>query len=337
MFDFATLGGVVLLLAVLIGLLRLLSLDVWYSARAAGLEIQLPQLFNLRFRRIASENLVNPLIRARLAGLKPDFKFCLQHILAGGHLDAVIDAFILAHRSKLEVSLEQLAEFDLGGRDVYTMISAVIQPYSLVIPTVSALSQDGYEITLGAYAEIQLHEEPLDQHFNPAATIAHFSEAIIHGLGQCSHQVALHEPEVLSELSRKHLGELPYHLHQLRITEATLGRNIAAETEATETEARARTAVAEAEEKRIQAEHAAHEARLAAENAAEAQRLQMLAEEERQKLKLQEAKLQLISAEAEMMHALTYALRTGHMTAQEYYQLRRISHSESNESEAVHF
>lgn len=67
------------------------------------MRVRISILIGMRFRRIAPGDVVRPLIKATKAGLNIDINEMEAHMLAGGHLNRVVDALIAAqgrqHRS----------------------------------------------------------------------------------------------------------------------------------------------------------------------------------------------------------------------------------------------
>ncbi|MEG2604513.1 MAG: flotillin-like FloA family protein, partial [Clostridia bacterium] len=100
---------VALVVAVLfvVVILRFVPFGLWITSLAAGVRVSIGSLIGMRLRRIQPKRLVEPLIKARKAGLDVTLSKLETHFLAGGNVDRVINALIAAQRSNIEMPFEK--------------------------------------------------------------------------------------------------------------------------------------------------------------------------------------------------------------------------------------
>src|SRR5699024_11418199 len=64
-------------------------------------------LIGMRLRRVATDRIVRPMIKATKAGLKLSINELEAHLLAGGNVNTVVDALIAAQRANIELPFER--------------------------------------------------------------------------------------------------------------------------------------------------------------------------------------------------------------------------------------
>ncbi|MEM9553257.1 MAG: flotillin-like FloA family protein [Acidobacteriota bacterium] len=103
-------------IAVFTGLaLVLFEVRWWWRARAAGLDLHVVELVGVRLRGANPRQILPALARAHAADLGVSLTEVTDHALAGGRVDAVVDAMIAARDEGREVSFRQAARRDLAG------------------------------------------------------------------------------------------------------------------------------------------------------------------------------------------------------------------------------
>ena len=103
-------------------------LILWIVAKTAGINVSLLQLFLIRLRNIPPTKIVNCMILAYKAGLKDITILLLQaHHLAGGNIENVITALIMAKNANVDLTVKQAFTFDLAGKDVLQAVREKIK------------------------------------------------------------------------------------------------------------------------------------------------------------------------------------------------------------------
>lgn len=95
----------------------------WYrTARGLGARYPFLGTVAMRIRRVRPASVYLPVRRAREAGVALDLATAEAHLLAGGHLDRVADALVLARQTNLPLDATQAMTLDLVGKDVVEVV-----------------------------------------------------------------------------------------------------------------------------------------------------------------------------------------------------------------------
>ena len=79
--------AILVALILVVVFLRFVPLGLWITSLAAGVHVSISSLVGMRLRRIQPKRLVEPLIKARKAGLDVTLSKLETHLLAGGNVD----------------------------------------------------------------------------------------------------------------------------------------------------------------------------------------------------------------------------------------------------------
>jgi uncharacterized protein YqfA (UPF0365 family) len=293
---------------VIIGLSILFSfvpVMLWISAMASGVYVGLTTLIGMRLRRIVPARIVNPLIKARKAGLDVDIIRLETHYLAGGNVDRVVDALIAAQRANIDLVFERAAAIDLAGRDVLQAVQMSVNPKVIETPVVSAVCKDGIEVKVKARVTVRANIDRLVGGAGEETIIARVGEGIVTTNGSAnSHKEVLENPDMISNtvLSKGLDAGTAFEILSIDIADVDIGDNIGAKLQIDQAEADKRIAQAKAEERRAMA----------------------VALEQEMKARVQEMRAKVIEAEAQVPLALAEALRSGKMGVLDYYNLQNI-------------
>ncbi|TCW37689.1 flotillin-like protein FloA [Laceyella sacchari] len=299
-------GFIVIL--VIIGLSILFSfvpVMLWISAMASGVYVGLTTLIAMRLRRIVPARIVNPLIKARKAGLTVDLSQLETHYLAGGNVDRVVDALIAAQRANIDLVFERAAAIDLAGRDVLEAVQMSVNPKVIETPVVSAVCKDGIEVKVIARVTVRANIDRLVGGAGEETIIARVGEGIVTTNGSAdSHKEVLENPDMISNmvLSKGLDAGTAFEILSIDIADVDIGENIGAKLQIDQAEADKKIAQAKAEERRAMA----------------------VALEQEMKAKVQEMQAKVIEAEAQVPLALSESLRSGKMGFMDYYALQNI-------------
>lgn len=302
------LGIIFIVIFAFIGLVIFLSfvpLMLWISAMASGVYVGLTTLVGMRLRRIVPARIVNPLIKARKAGLKINISQLETHYLAGGNVDRVVDALIIAERSDIDIPFERGAAIDLAGRDVLQAVQMTVKPKVIETPLVSAVAKNGIEVKVVARVTVRANIERLVGGAGEETILARVGEGIVTTCGSAeSHKEILETPDRISDVVL-HKGldaGTAFEILSIDIADIFIGENIGAKLQTDQAEADKRIAQAKAEERRA---------------AAVALEQEMLA-------KVQEMRARVVEAESQVPLALAEALRSGKMGVMDYYTLKNL-------------
>lgn len=304
----AIFGSFFFIVLIVIGLSILLSfvpVMLWISAMASGVYVGLTTLIGMRLRRIHPPLIVNPLIKAKKAGLGVVISQLETHYLAGGNVDRVIDALIAAQRADINLSFERAAAIDLAGRDVLEAVQMSVNPKVISTPEVTAVAKDGIEVKVIARVTVRANIDRLVGGAGEETIIARVGEGIVTTNGSAeSHKLVLENPDRISKtvLEKGLDAGTAFEILSIDIADINIGKNIGAVLQADQAEADKRIAQAKAEERRAMA----------------------VALEQEMVAKVAEMRAKVVEAEAEVPMALAKALRDGNMGALDYYRLQNI-------------
>ena len=290
-----------LALALIYFFARFFPVGLWISAMASGVRVRISILIGMRFRRIAPGDVVRPLIKATKAGLNIDINEMEAHVLAGGHLNRVVDALIAAQAANIDLSFENCRAIDLAGRDVLEAVKTSVNPKVIETPIVAAVAKDGIELKAKARVTVRTNLDKLVGGAGEETIQARVGEGIVTTIGSSgTHKEVLENPDKISEtvLSKGLDSGTAYEILSIDIADVDVGRNVGAQLQMDQAEADRRIAQAKAEERRAMA--VAHEQEMIA--------------------AVQEMRAKVVAAEAEVPKAMAAALREGKLGVMDYYR-----------------
>ena len=285
--------------------LRFVPVGLWITALSAGVHVSISSLVGMRLRRIQPKLLVNPLIKARKAGLDINLPMLETHYLAGGNVDRVINALIAAQRSNIELPFEKASAIDLAGRDVLQAVQMSVTPKVIETPVVAAIAKDGIELRAKARVTVRTNIERLVGGAGEETIIARVGEGIVTTVGSSeTHKQVLENPDLISQtvLNKGLDAGTAYEILSIDIADVDVGRNVGAQLQMDQAEADRRIAQARAEERRAMA----------------------VAREQEMRAAVQEQRAHVVEAEAEVPRAMAAALREGKIGVMDYYQLKNL-------------
>ncbi|MGO0060521.1 flotillin-like protein FloA [Brevibacillus fluminis] len=278
---------------------------LWISAMASGVRIGIITLVAMRLRRVYPARIVNPLIKARKAGLELDTNQLESHYLSGGNVDRVVDALVAAQRADIPLGFERAAAIDLAGRDVLQAVQMSVNPKVIETPVVAAVAKDGIELKAKAKVTVRANIDRLVGGAGEETIIARVGEGIVSTIGSSNnHKEVLENPDRISQtvLNKGLDAGTAFEILSIDIADVDVGKNIGAQLQTDQAEADKRIAQAKAEERRAMA----------------------VATEQEMKARVQEMKAKVVESEAEVPLALSEALRSGKLGVMDYYNLQNL-------------
>ena len=294
-----------LALALIYFFARFFPVGLWISAMASGVRVRISILIGMRFRRIAPGDVVRPLIKATKAGLNIDINEMEAHVLAGGHLNRVVDALIAAQAANIDLSFENCRAIDLAGRDVLEAVKTSVNPKVIETPIVAAVAKDGIELKAKARVTVRTNLDKLVGGAGEETIQARVGEGSVPTIGSSgTHKEVLENPDKISEtvLSKGLDSGTAYEILSIDIADVDVGRNVGAQLQMDQAEADRRIAQAKAEERRAMA----------------------VAKEQENIAAVQEMRARVVEAEAEVPRAMAEALRSGKLGVMDYYKMQNV-------------
>ena len=295
--DFAFMVGVALVIGVIVVVFIIASfvpLRLWFAALASGAKVGIFSLIAMRFRRVNPHRIVMPYIKLTKASIPIPVAQLEAHHLAGGNVDAVVNALIAANRANLDLAFDRATAIDLAGRDVFEAVRMSVNPKVIETPMISAMAINGIEIKAIARVTVRTNLQRLVGGAGEATIIARVGEGIVTTVGSATtHREVLENPDKISKtvLAKGLDAGTAYEILSIDIADVDVGRNIGASLQIEQADADKKIAEAKAEERRALA----------------------VAEEQEMVAKVQEMRAKVVEAEADVPRALAEALRSGNL------------------------
>jgi uncharacterized protein YqfA (UPF0365 family) len=287
-------------------LLYFIPLGLWFTAQLSGVRISLIQLVFMRWRKVPPKVIVKALITSTKAGLKNLSRDELEaHYLAGGRVNAVINALVSADKANIDLSFNMATAIDLAGRDVFEAVQMSVNPKVINTPPVAAVAKDGIQLICKARVTVRANIKQLVGGAGEETILARVGEGIVSSIGSSvSHKAVLENPDSISKvvLGKGLDSGTAFEILSIDIADIDIGKNIGAGLQIDQAEADLKVAQAKAEERRAMA-------------VALEQEMQALAKEMTAKV---------IEAEAEVPKAMAEAFRSGNLGVMDYYKMKNI-------------
>jgi len=312
----------VLLLLIVIGGFLLLSLflyfipvGLWVSAVASRVRIGIGELIGMRLRRVPPRIILGSQINATKAGLDIPTAFLEAHYLAGGDVENVVKALIVADKAGINLTPERAAAIDLAGRDVLEAVQVSVNPKVISTPMVTAVAKDGIQVKATSRVTVRANIERLVGGAGEETIVARVGEGIVTTIGSAAtHKVVLENPDLISKtvLAKGLDSGTAFEILSIDIADVDVGDNIGAKLQMDQAEADKNIAQARAEERRAMA----------------------VALEQEMTARVQEMRARVVEAEAEVPRAMAEAFRSGNLGIMDYYRMRNIQ-ADTNMREGI--
>lgn len=308
MLDLGNISGFIMIALIFIAaavFFTFVPIMLWISALASGVRVGIFTLVGMRLRRVIPARIVNPLIKARKAGLDMNVNQLEGHYLAGGNVDRVVNALIAAQRADIDLGFERAAAIDLAGRDVLQAVQMSVNPRVIESPVVAAVAKDGIEVKARARVTVRANIDRLVGGAGEETIIARVGEGIVTTIGSsATHKDVLENPDGISHavLNKGLDSGTAFEILSIDIADVDVGKNIGAQLQTDQAEADKRIAQAKAEERRAMA----------------------VAQEQEMKARVEEMKAKVVEAEAEVPLAMAEALRQGKLGVMDYMNMQNI-------------
>src|SRR6188768_3702629 len=285
--------------------LYFVPVNLWITAIFSGVRVGLAELVFMRIRKVPPRVVVESLITATKAGLKLTTRELETHYLAGGNVPNVIRALISADKANITLSFKQATAIDLAGRDVFQAVQISVNPKVITTPKVAAVASDGIQLIAIARVTVRANIAQLVGGAGEDTILARVGEGIVSSIGSArSHKEVLESPDKISKLvlSRGLDAGTAFEILSIDIADVDVGANIGAKLQIDQATADLKVAEAKAEERRAMA----------------------VALEQEMIAKAQEARANVIQAEAEIPKAISEAFVKGNLGVMDYYKMQNV-------------
>lgn len=280
-------------------------ISIWIKAMVSGAYIPAKKLVGMKLRNVDVALIVNNYINAIKAGVKITVDDLETHYMAGGNIERVVDALIMAHGAKINLTVANAKAIDLANRDILQAVQNCVTPVVITTPPISAVACDGIELIVKVRITLQSNIEKLIGGAGEQTIQARVGEGVVTVVGSAkNHQMILENPDMISKaiLSKGLDKGTAFEILSVDIADVDIGRNVGAKLLAEKAEADVQIANARAEERRAMA----------------------IASEQEMKARTQEMKAKLLNAEAEVPRAISMAFKSGNIGVMDYYRMQNI-------------
>lgn len=270
-------------------------INLWITAVFSGVKVNLFDLVFMRFRKVPPGLIVRSLILSNKAGITDITTEQLEtHYLAHGNLENVIKALIVADKANLDMNFKQATAIDLAGRDVLQAVQVSVNPYIIIVPSITAVSIDGIQVIAEARVTVRTNIKRLVGGAGEETIQARVGQGIIARIGAAaSYLEVLENPDEISKRVLAHGLDAgtAFEILSIDIADINIGQNIGAILQIDQAQADLSVANAKAEKRRAMA----------------------VASEQEMLARVQEAHAKVIRAEAEIPLALSGAFKKGQL------------------------
>ena len=135
--NFLTIAALLVgLLILIIFVMIMFQLVVLYiRASISGARVSFKDLVGMKLRRVDALTIVNSRIQAVCAGLPVTTPQMESHMRAGGDVDRVIRAMIVAKKTNIDLSWKTATAVDLAGRDILKAMQTSANPKGIDVPS----------------------------------------------------------------------------------------------------------------------------------------------------------------------------------------------------------
>jgi len=285
--------------------MNFVPVGLWITAIFAGVKVTIGELIGMRIRKVPPGIIVNSLITATKAGLTVTTRELETHYLAGGNVPNVIRALISAEKANISLTFKQATAINLAGRDVFEAVQISVNPKVITTAKVAAVAADGIQLIAVARVTVRASLAQLVGGAGEDTILARVGEGIVTSIGSAqSHKEVLANPDKISKLvlSRGLDAGTAFEILSIDIADVDVGANIGAKLQTDQAAADLRVAEARAEERRAMA----------------------VALEQEMIAKAQEARANVIQAEAEIPKAIAAAFISGNLGIMDYYKMQNV-------------
>jgi len=282
-----------------------IPVGLWFTALLSDVRISLLQLVLMRWRKVPPTVIVRNLIASTKAGLKLNRNDLEAHYLAGGNVQAVVNALISADKANMSLDFKTATAIDLAGRDVLEAVQMSVNPKVIDTPPVTAVAKDGIQLIAKARVTVRANIKQLVGGAGEETVLARVGEGVVSSIGSAdSHKQVLENPDSISRvvLEKGLDSGTAFEILSIDIADIDIGKNIGAVLQMDQANADKNIAQAKAEERRAMA----------------------VAKEQEMKAKSVEARANVIQAEAEIPMAIADSFRSGNLGIMDYYKFKNI-------------
>ncbi len=271
----------------------------------SGCHVSPAKLISMKYRKLDVKHIVEIYIASKKAGLNLSILDYESHLIAGGNIERVMKAMLLAKQSKINVDLATIKALDKSGENVIKVLESVVMPEVLPFSNIIGMSQDKIELVVSGKITVRANLKNYIGGIQEETLVARISSEIINLINSSEYyNLVLENPSIISNVikGKKLDNGSAFDIVSLEITNVRIGENH-----------NLRTIREHAEKKKV-------------EISIETERLkqQAVLEEQQAKIRVQEAKIELVNQEKEFAKSLYDAVKNKDFEALDYFKLKNL-------------
>jgi len=286
--------------------------QLYIRALASGASVGLMSLVGMKLRRVNASVIVDSRIMAVKSGLNISTNELETHYLAGGNVVHVVQALIAANKANIPLSFQQATAIDLAGRDILAAVRTSVNPKVIDCPdpsrgpaTVAAVAMDGIQLKAKARVTVRTNIRTLVGGATEETIIARVGEGIVTTIGSAeSHKRVLENPDTISKVVLSRGLDAGTAFEILSIDIADVDVG--------------ENIGAQLQIKQAEADKQIAQAR------AEERRAMAMAREQEMRAQVVEMRARVVEAEAEVPKAMAEAFRQGNLGIMDYYKMKNV-------------
>ncbi len=284
----------------------LIPLKSLFIALFAGCYIPSFKLLSMKSRKLNVKEIVDAYIMAKKSKRDISLNDIETITLSGGNIMNIIKALNLAEDSNIKLDYKLACAIELSSKDVLKAVNDAIISQVITVNEIKAFTQDDIEMIISAKFSIKLNLSKYIDGLGIEDLKNNVSAWIMENISKTKdHKSILSEPNktLLSNLDLRVITQKSmYELIDINILSANIGRNLKTERE-----------IKLAEKEKIYAEIEAERNK----KAEEIKEIQM-------RTKTEEMKSVVLQAEAEVPQAISQAIKEGRFSVMDYYKLMNL-------------
>ena len=277
-----------------------------FTALFAGAYIPSFKLISIKNRKLVVADVVNAYVMAKKSKLAIKLNQIESLMLSGGDAKAVLSAMNLAKSSNIELSFELACAIELANHNVVDVVSESINSKMVVVEDIRSFTQNKMEIIAKVNVSVKLNLEKYTNGLGLDELKSTVGAWIIENISKTQdHAEILKSPNksLLSNFDLRVISQRSkYIVLDVNVAGVQTGRNINAEIE-----------IHSAEKEKIYASIEAERMK----NAEELRELKM-------RTKTEEMKSEVLEAEKQIPLAISQAIKEGRFSVMDYYKLMNL-------------
>ena len=301
----AILISILLVIALIVAFCLIFPVRYYLKARFSGCKISLKKLTELKMYKADIKKIVNIYVFSKQAKYDLTIDEIFTHIEAGGNMESVLKACIVANESQIDLPLKLAQSLDLSGSNVLEVVQSCIVPKQYETNDITAICKDGIEVKIRLKYTLRSNLKRFLGGVDQNTLLSRIEEATISAIGSANFSSQIIEnPDLVTESVRnKDLdsGSM-YEIVSIDASSVAIGNNVKAKLSAEKAEYDKRIAIAKTE----------------------VENQSLILKEQRQKAKNEELKSELIKSQIEVPKAFVQALKNGKLSTMDYLNIENI-------------